>query len=116
MINFNRRSSEVSNRKFFADSKRNVFHDRAVLVPQFGESRINVVVEDVALEKGHDFLSRMYSDWFRQLAKQIINKDRQARDVIHVRVRNDYVAHGTSLRVAQRQTNTACVHCYLVVD
>ena len=106
----------MRDRELFADPERHVFHHRPMLISQVGESRIYVVIKNIALKQTNDFFSRVYSNGLSQLAKQIIDKNRQAGDVIHVRMRNNYVSHGAALRVGERQANAARVDCHLIVD
>ena len=42
-----------------------------------------------------------------QFAKQIVDKDWQARDVIHVRMRHDHVADSAALIFAEGDTDAA---------
>jgi len=37
------------------------------------------------------------ANWFGQLGKKIVNEDWQARDVVHVRMRDDNVAYALAL-------------------
>ncbi|MDX6386112.1 MAG: hypothetical protein QOK48_3685, partial [Blastocatellia bacterium] len=70
---------------------------------------IDVVVEDVALEQVDYFGRRVNADWLFQFAEQIVNKDRQAGDVIHVRMRYDNIADLPPLSLIRRDANAAGV-------
>ena len=58
----------------------------------------------------------MDANWLAQLTEQIINKYRQTRDMIHVRVSDDDVAHAALLRIAKRNTNAAGIDGDAIVD
>ena len=51
-----------------------------------------------------------------QLAEQIVNKYRQTRNMIHVRVSDDDVAHAALLRIAKRNTDAAAIDGHAIVD
>ena len=96
--------------------QRHVFHDWAMLVSQFRKSRIDIVVENIALKEFDYFVGGVNANRLSQLAKKIINEDRQARDVVHVRMRDDNVANGLSLTLGQRETDAARIDTDAVVD
>ena len=58
----------------------------------------------------------MDANWLAQLTEQIINKYRQTRNMIHVRVSDDDVAHAALLRIAKGNTNAAGIDGDAIVD
>ena len=58
----------------------------------------------------------MYADRFLEFAEQIINKDGQAGDMIHVGVGHDYIANSALLRFTQRNADTPGVNRHPIVD
>jgi hypothetical protein len=58
----------------------------------------------------------MDANWFAQFTEQIINKYRQTRNMIHVRVSDNDVAHAALLRIAKRNANAARIDGDAVVD
>ena len=58
----------------------------------------------------------MNPDGLFQFAKQIVDKDRQAGNVIHVGMRHDYVAHRAALCFVQRNAEAAGVNRDAVVN
>jgi hypothetical protein len=51
-----------------------------------------------------------------QLSKQIIDEYRQARDVIHMRVRDDHIADSLLLRFSQGDANAAGIDRDAIID
>jgi hypothetical protein len=47
---------------------------------------------------------------------EVINEDREARDVVHVRMRDDYVANCAPLFGIQSDGDTAGINCHTVID
>ena len=99
MIYRNRRNLQMSHLKFFAHSKRNIFHDVAVTVFQLRKPWIHVVIKDVSFQQIDYFLRGVDTNWFLELGKEIIDKDRKTGNVIHVRVGNDDVPNCAALLV-----------------
>ena len=58
----------------------------------------------------------MNTNRFVKLAEEVINKDRETGDVIHVRMGNDHIAHAALLGVAERNPNTAGVDGDAVIN
>jgi len=55
-------------------------------------------------------------DWLIQLGKQVINKNWQARDMVHVWMRDYDIAHSAALRVAECNGDAAGIHGYSIID
>lgn len=87
-----------------------------MLVLELGESWIDVIVENIALQEVDDFLRSVNPDWLGQFTKKIINENWQARDVIHVGVRDDNVANGLTLSLSQGEADTAGIDSHAIVD
>jgi hypothetical protein len=51
-----------------------------------------------------------------QFAKQIVDKDWQARDVIHMRMRHDHVADRAALIFAESETYAPGINADAVID
>jgi hypothetical protein len=51
-----------------------------------------------------------------QLTEKVVNKDRQARNMIHVRVRDDNVADLTPLGFVQRNADAPGINRYAIID
>jgi hypothetical protein len=87
-----------------------------MLIRQLGEPWVYIPVENIAL-KGIDYnLSCMDSNRLFQAGKQIVNKDREAGDMIHVKMSNDDVSHGLTLCVTQSDRNAAGVDGHAIVN
>jgi hypothetical protein len=99
-----------------AGFERKILHHCAMLIPQLGKSGIDAVIEDIALQQTDDLLSGMNPNRFSQFAEKIIDKNREARDVIHVRVRHDNVAYGLALSLGQRESYAARIHRHPIVN
>ena len=116
MINGNSRNREMRDPEFFADFKRNILHYSAVFILQLIEPRIHAVVEDVALQQLDDFGRRVDVNGLREFAKQIVDINRQAGNVVHVRVRDNNIAHGLPLRFGKSDADAAGVNGDAVID
>ena len=116
MIDGDSRALEMRNPELFAQLERYVLHNMAVLIPELIEFRINDIIEDVGFKQFDHFRRRVYAHGLAQLAKQIVYEDRQAGDVIHMRVGDDDVTHGPLLRVGKRNANTAGIDRHPIVD
>ena len=71
----------------------------AMTVFQLRKSWINVVIKDVTFQQIDNFLRGVDTNWLLELGKEIIDKDRKTRNVIHVRVGNDNVPNRAALLV-----------------
>jgi len=107
---------QMSNTKFLAGNKRHVSHHRPPLVFQDVESRIDIVVEDISLEQIDYFLSCVNADWLFNFREKIVHVNRQAGDMIHVRMRDDHVAHFAALYFRQSDPDAAGVNGDAFVD
>ena len=116
MIDVNWRHAQVSDRNLLACGEGNVFHHGTVLVPKFSKTRIDVVVENITLQQIDYFLGSMNANRLSQLAEEIVNKDWQACDMVHVRMSDNDVAHGLPLCFRQRKADAAGVDRHAIVD
>src|SRR5437762_11970910 len=116
MIDGNRGDGEMGHLKRLAGFERHVFHYLAVVVSQLVKLRINRIVKNILLQQPDDFAGGVDADGLSQLAKKIIHKDGQAGDVVHVRVRDDYVTYLSPLRLACGQSEAAGVDGHTVID
>src|ERR1043165_6886464 len=87
-----------------------------MLIFELGKSRIDVVVENVTLEEIDDLLRSVNPDGLGQFTKKIVNENGQARDVIHVGVRDDNVANGLTLSFSQGEADAAGIDGHAIVD
>ena len=87
-----------------------------VLVLEFGKTRIDIVVENIALQQIDDFLSRVNPDWRFKFAKEVVHEDGEAGDVIHVWMRDYDIAHAAPLRFSKGDSDTAGIDGYALVD
>src|ERR1051325_10347352 len=110
MIHWNRNHVQMGHSKRFAKRNGDVFHHWTIVVLQIRKARVNVPVENVAFEEPDDFLSRVDTHRLLQTRVKIVYKDRETRDVVHVRMRYDDVSDfGVLLRV-QSDSDTAGVN------
>src|SRR3954454_25179868 len=116
MIDLDRGDGQVRRAKFLACLERNVLHDPATFVRQLIELRINRVVEDIRLQQIDDFLSCMNPNWLFELTKEIVNKDWQTGDVVHVRMRDNHVPHRLALGFRKSNPKTAGIDRDAVID
>ena len=58
----------------------------------------------------------MNPDRLLQFTEQIIDKDRQAGDMVHVSVGNDYITHAVSLLLVERYPDATGVDGDALVD
>src|SRR2546422_9404941 len=98
--------AQVGHLEFLAHRNRNVLHPRPMLVRQFRKARIDIPVEDVPLEQVDYYLCRMNANRFLQTCEEVVNKDRQTGNVVHVRMRDNDIANQLTLFVRQRDGDT----------
>ena len=116
VIDRSRSHGQMSNAKFLAGNKRHVLHHWPALVFEDVESRIDIVVEYISLEQIDYFLGCVNADWLFNFREKIVHVNRQAGDMIHVRMRDDHVAHLAALRVRQSDPDAAGVNGDAFVD
>jgi len=63
MVNGDRRDAEMRDFEFLGGRNRDILNYRAIVVFQFGESRINVPIENIPLQKINHYLSSIDSYW-----------------------------------------------------
>src|SRR5712691_1366956 len=102
--------------EFLADLEGHVLHHPSVLVAQCGKPRIDTVVKNVALQQPDDLRGSMNAYGLFQFAKQIVDKDWQARDVIHMRMRDDHVANRVALIFAESDADASGIDADAVID
>src|SRR5213076_2471376 len=107
---------QVRDLELNADFERHVFHHRAAVVPQFREARIDSPVEDIALKQVNDILGSMYANGAVKETEKVVNENWQAGDVIHMRMRNDDIAHMVALPIGERDGEAASINRHAVVN
>src|SRR6185369_15725547 len=107
---------QVRDRKLLAALEGKIFHDPPVLIPQLRKARVDVVVENVTLQQIDHFLRSVNANRLSELTKKIVDKYREARDVIHVRMGHDNVAYGATLLFGQSQSNAAGINRHAIVN
>src|ERR1700694_1463733 len=75
-------NSQMRYFEFLADLKGHILHHASALVLQLVKPRIDIVIEDVALQQIDHLSSSVNADWLFQFAEKIIHKNRQAGDMI----------------------------------
>src|SRR5215211_8895723 len=116
MIHRNGNDVQMGHLERFTDGNGNVLHHWAIVVLQVGKARIEVPVKNVTLEQSDDLLRCVDAHRLFQTRIKIVDKNRQARDVVHVRMRHDYVSDFGALLVVQSDGDTAGVNRNAVVD
>ena len=106
----------MSDIELLSGFERHVFHYIAVGILQQVELWIDSVVEDISFQQFDYFGRRVDADRLMKVTEQVIDKDRQAGDVIHVRMGDNHIADATLLRVAKRNSNTAGVDTDPVIN
>jgi hypothetical protein len=87
-----------------------------MLICQLGEPWVDIPVENIALKGIDHDLSCMDSNRLFQAGKQIVDKDREAGDMVHVKMSDDDVPHVLTLCVAQSDRNAAGIYGHAIVD
>src|SRR5439155_14770592 len=109
VIDCDRGHAQVGDGEFLAEAERYVLHDGAAVIAQLSKPRIDIVVENIALQKIDNLLRCVDADRLFQLAEEFVNEYRQAGNMIHMRMRDDDIADGSALRFSRRNTNTTGV-------
>jgi hypothetical protein len=107
---------KVRDRELNARLEWNILHDRPAIILQLGKARIDCPVENIALKNLNNLFGCMYSNRAFKKTKQVVYENGQARYVIHVRMRDDDVAHGAVLLIRERHGDASGVNGYHVVN
>ena len=116
VIDRNGENAEMRDPKLYARVEGDIFHDVALLVTEFGKTRVDRPIKDIALKQVNDLLRGMNANWFFEHAEKVVDEDRQTRNMIHVRVRDNDVTYDAALRIREGDGDTSGVNGHTVID
>ena len=106
----------MRDRERFADFERHVPHDVAMFIPELIKFWIDRIVEDVELKQLNDFSRCVDPNGLLQFRKQVVDKDRQAGNVVHVRVRDNHITHSSALSLGRGDADTAGINRHSIIN
>ena len=83
--------------EFLTRRHGDILHHRPIVVLHTDETRIHVPIENVTLEQVNHLLRGVNANRLFQRGKEIVDVDRQARNVVHVRMSDNDIADGLPL-------------------
>src|SRR5690606_13924006 len=116
MIYRKRRHAQMPHIKSFPGFERPILKYFSVIVLQLGKIRIHVPIKNVALKYFDNFGRRMYHDRRGERCEKVVDKKRQAHDVIQMRVSQNDVANLLALPFRRRYRQAARIERDYVVD
>src|SRR5437762_3268866 len=102
--------------ELFSDGNGNIFHHWTMLVGKFRKARIDVPIENIALQRIDHDLSGMNSHRLFEAAKKVVDKNGKTGDVVHVWMSNNDIAYLLTLRISESNGHAAGIEGYAVIN